>query len=191
MKKSYWLILFLSAPVFRIAAAEIKNAQLSEINLILSGTSSLKDWEMTSKKGEGKAEFIFSDNKVSSIKYLTFSMRGEDLKSGKDEMDQKAYKSLKTDTHPYIKFILGGARDFLISGEQLKLKVSGSLTMAGVTKEIHLPVDGRILKDGAWFSGSVSLSMKEYNIDPPIFMRGVLKTGDIVTISYAAFYKYV
>lgn len=95
-------------------------------------------------------------------------------------MDDNAYKALHTNKYKTIIF-----RITSIKNEGSKLIAYGKLTIAGVTNNIQISTDYKFDNDGQMtISGSVTLKMTDYKIDPPTAMFGTIKTGDDITVSF-------
>ena len=97
-KKSISAFLFL-IPLF-IGAQNFSLSNSSSI--IVSGTSSLHDWDVISNNFSGKMEL--KDFTVGHLESLEVYLATETLKSGKNAMDKKTYKALKTNEFNNIKF---------------------------------------------------------------------------------------
>jgi polyisoprenoid-binding protein YceI len=96
-------------------------------------------------------------------------------------MDKNAYSSLKTNKFKTITFSLVTA-----SIANNKIQCTGNLTIGGVTKQISLDADYKVKPDHSLVcTGSKTFKMSEYQIEPPSFMFGTVKTGDEITISFS------
>lgn len=149
-------------------------------DLKISGTSSLHDWEMTSKTASGKAVMTAVEQEVTDIKSLTVEMEAESLKSGKKAMDKNTYKALQTDVHKKIKFELNNAAK-LANGNW---NLTGTFTIAGTTKKVTIPAKIASKGNIHTVSGSYSFKLTDYNITPPTALMGTIKTGNDVKISF-------
>ncbi len=167
---------------FLSATAQIKYQAKNDFNLLVSGTSTLHDWDMKSAKGECKAMIAFNDSGLlTSISDLTFVSPAQGLKSGHEGMDLNAYKALKTDKFKNINFILSAAKvnsDGTING-------IGKLTIAGVTHDAELIVTYKINHDkSVSISGSKKINLFYYNMQPSVFMGGLFKIGDEINVKF-------
>lgn len=116
-------------------------------------------------------------------------MQVSDLKSTNSELDKNAYKALKSSKFKNISYILSSSTLTIENGGYL-LKSFGKLTVAGVTKSINMNVHLVINSDGNIIcSGSYAFNMSEYNVKPPSFMFGAMKTGNAVTLDFKVVYK--
>lgn len=153
--------------------------------LKVAGTSTMHDWEMETKKVSGNAEFVVDGNELKGIRSLRITIAPESLKSGKGAMDKNAYKALKTETHKEITFALGKVTKVEKSGNKFTLTCEGNLTIAGKTKPVQLIAECRPGANGEIrCTGTKAISMTEYDIEPPSFMFGSVKTGDEVQIVF-------
>ena len=172
--------------VYKILAAK-------DIDMKLSGTSTLHNWVMKAQTFTGEAQFVFNVDNISqlkSIKSLSFNLIVTDLKSGEKGLDKNAYKALKTDLYKDILYKLTSAAVMPKKDGKYLIKAQGELTIAGVTKVVTMDVFAVINKDGSiTCKGSNKLKMTDYKVKPPKFMLGTMKTGDDITLAYTMTYK--
>jgi polyisoprenoid-binding protein YceI len=162
--------------------AQVKYQAIDDLNLLVSGTSTLHDWDMKGAKGECTALFTFgTDGKLATITELTFTAPAEGLKSGHDGMDKNAYKSLKTDKFKHITFALAYAK---VNADGT-INCIGKLTIAGVTHDAELSVNYRMNHDNSIsINGSKKINMFYYKMEPSTFMGGMFKVGDEVNLKF-------
>ena len=164
------------------AQSTYKIADSKNNNMKLSGTSTLHDWTMNAQVFTSEAQFVLAGRQISSLKGLSFSLAVADLKSGENGLDKNAYKALKTKS---ITYKLSSAT---INNDVIK--THGMLTIAGVTKEVIIDVHAVINADETiTCTGSEKLNMTDYQVKPPKFMLGAMKTGDAVTLDFTLVYK--
>lgn len=149
--------------------------------VMVSGTSTLHNWEMTSREASYQATFKINPEGVPiQLETLKLTVPAESLKSGKGSMDKNAYNSLETDKFKNITFTLVSSKM-----EEGIIKCSGNLTIASVMKQIDVEAGCKIQADKSLqCKGSRTLKMTEYKVTPPSFMLGTIKTGDQITISF-------
>jgi polyisoprenoid-binding protein YceI len=161
-----------------------------DINMKLSGTSTLHKWTMNTKAFTGEAQFGFSNHLLNTVKSLNFSLAVEDLKSGEKGLDKNAYKALKTDKYKDILYTLTSAKVSPGKENRYLIKAQGNLSIAGVTKEVSMDVYCVINGDKSiTCTGSDKLKMTDYQVKPPSFMLGAMKTGDAITLDFTLVYK--
>jgi len=159
-----------------------KITQGSEI--IVKGTSTLHDWEMNFEAVGGSGTFTVEDNQIKSIKDLSIELVAEDLKSGKSGMDKNAYKAMNTDDHPKITYNMTKVKSIEQSGSGAVIEADGTLTIAGVQKNVPLSVSCKVSGAGITCSGDYAFQMTNYEIDPPTAMFGTIKTGNDLTSTF-------
>jgi hypothetical protein len=117
---------------------------------------------------------------------LKFSLEAESLKSEKTMMDNNAYKALKTNSAKNISFILSSATISQVNQTNYQIKAIGKLTVAGTTRETDVIADVKYNQAEKIFTvtGTKKLKMTDYNVKPPSFMMGAVKTGDEISISF-------
>ncbi|MBX2895429.1 MAG: YceI family protein [Cyclobacteriaceae bacterium] len=148
--------------------------------ITIAGTSTMHDWTMTSKQATAQAQLeVDANGQLSKVNSIVVTIPAESLKSGKGAMDKNAYNALKTDKNKDLKFQLTAAT---VNGNNIVAQ--GTLTIAGSSNPIELTVTGKPDTNGIRFQGSKKIKMTEFNVEPPSFMFGSVKTGDEITITF-------
>jgi len=162
--------------------------RLQNLNLAVTGTSTLHDWEIKSAKGQAELNLELASDKLTGISGLNFSIPAESLKSGNNMMDNNTYKALKTDKHKNISYVLTAGSVSQVNGSTFQIKTNGKLTIAGTTKETDLVATAKYnAADKSYtISGEKKIKMSQWGVKPPTVMMGTIKTGDEVTIKYNA-----
>ncbi|MEO7313741.1 MAG: YceI family protein [Ginsengibacter sp.] len=163
-----------------------------DVAMKLSGTSTLKKWDMEAKTATGEAQFVFktgSDNDLESVQSLSLSLKVKDLQSDNKKLNKHAYKALKADEFKNINYKLTSSTLSAEKGGYL-LKAKGKLTIKGITNDIVMDVHIVVNKNSTVTGkGSYKLNMTDYKVDPPTFLVGAMKTGDTVTLDFTVVYK--
>lgn len=147
----------------------------------VDGTSNLHDWSMNATKFSCDGKLVLTNGQLKDITTLTFVLPVQNLKSKESLMDTRAYKALNEESYDKMTFKLSDAT--VIEAQKL-IKVTGNLTIAGVTKAITLQANYVVGADeSVAFKGSKALKMSDFNIKAPSFMMGALKTGDDLTVN--------
>jgi hypothetical protein len=168
---------------YRVADPDIK----------VLGTSNLHNWSMEAKDITCSAKFGWGPTGTGlpqSLTALDLVIPIHNLKSGESLMDSRAYTALKADKFGTITFTSASA--VIVPGQrnQFQVKSTGTMTIAGVDRPVVLIVACQVNADGSiTCSGSQQLKMTEYQIRPPSFMLGALKTGDLLTINFSLILK--
>lgn len=143
----------------------------------------MHDWTMVSESIIAEAVvFASSDSvKVDSFKGI---LDVKTLKSGKDQMDKNAYKTLNADKYPQITFEL--VKVINANPDQQKLTAVFDVTIAGVTKQLEIEASAIPMDDtSVQIKGTKNMKMTDFEIKPPSFMLGALKTGDDLTVDFS------
>jgi polyisoprenoid-binding protein YceI len=129
---------------------------------------------------EGTSTISTDGNQVTGLKKLDMSIPVASIKGDRSGMDPKTYEALKKDKFPTIKFDLGKIEN--IDGKTVV--ASGTLTIAGVSRNVDLKANYQESGDKISFSGEKAIKMTDFNVTPPTAMFGAIKSGDDITIKY-------
>ena len=186
MKILAGLIIVLTS-VFSVNAQSNFTINKESSSVIVTGTSSLHDWESNAESFGSEFTATFEeDGSLNGLADLTFFVDVESILSGKGVMDGKTHSALKQKKHPQITFKLIE----ITSISEGSLTANGTLSIAG--KENKVTLDATYLAentDNIRVQGSKSLLMSDYGIKPPKAMLGTLKTGDEVTIQFDVLFQ--
>jgi hypothetical protein len=157
-----------------------KPSALKASKITINGTSSLHDWTSEATKVQWKGVVTVENKKIKNISDVTVTIPVVDIKSEKGStMDKKTWEAFKSDKNPNIIYKLTK-----VTVHDSKITASGSLTMAGTTRNIDLALVSKINADGSiQFIGSQKLNMKDYNMTPPKAVMGTIKVGPEVTVN--------
>jgi polyisoprenoid-binding protein YceI len=174
------------------ANAQVKY-QSAGVKITVEGTSNIHDWNMKSEKGTCSGAFdLSSNNTVTGLSGLSFSVPAESLKSEKSGLDKNSYKALNTSKYNLISFTAGQVTVKPAAGTSHTLVTNGKLTIAGVTKDVQFIATGVVNADKSiTYSGSYLLKMTDFNVEPPSLMFGAIKTGNTVTVKFNLVLKAV
>lgn len=173
-------LLLFTSPVVAQEAYKIQKA-----NVLLTGTSTLHNWEMKADGFSCNSLFQLENNKVAQVKSLTLTIPVQSLKSGKSAMDKNAYSALKADEFKQITYVITSTK---VVGN--KVVCAGNLTIAGVTKSMEVESICTVNADNTIVcKTSKSFKMSEFNVEPPSFMFGSVTTGDEITMAFDLTFK--
>jgi len=181
--------------ILAAAVSVVLNAQTryhaAYTNIAIAGTSTFHDWDMVSEKADCDISFSFDGSNITGLSSLLFTLQAETLKSHHSGMDKNAYKALNTQKYPEISFSSSYANIRPNGPNSYVISAKGKLTIASVTKEVWLagvttvnPADMSVQT-----TGSLKIKMSEYNVEPPSFMFGAMKTGDEITVKFSVTLK--
>lgn len=169
----------------QFSVAQTYNLNKTASTLKVEGTSNIHDWEVEAKDQNGKMVAELADGQLVKISQLEFTVKAESLKSGKSGMDKNTYKALNTNKHKEISYKLSKVNNIdCITAGSCKVTTSGTLTVAGTTKPVDITFDVKVKNNNIIVTGSISLKMTEFKIDPPTAVLGTIKTGDQVKIKF-------
>lgn len=186
----HWVFLFLLTTIMSFSVnPKVTDVKFrpQNVTVLIKGTSSLHDWEMKSDKGHVEVLLGMGNNdNILGLTALKFTIEAESLKSGKSTMDKNAYKALKTGSAKNISFVLSSATVLRQNATTFQINTLGKLTVAGTTRETNIIVDVKFNQTDKSFTatGTKKIKMTEYNVKPPSFMMGAVKTGDDISISF-------
>ena len=163
----------------------------NSVDLVVSGTSTLHDWDMKSANANCTAVFVFNtSNQPTGLNALSFSTPVSSLKSEHSSMDKNAYKALKTDKNPAVTYTMSKASINPGNAGTNTVKVTGHLTIAGATRDEEIIATCKANPDNSiTVTGSKKISMKDYNMQPPTFMMGAVKTGNDIVLKFTVVLK--
>lgn len=177
---SFLILLIFSTPLVYSQTYNLNN-KTSE--LIVSGTSSLHDWDIVAEQQKG--QIVLDNTSDLKIQKLTFDVTAESLKSGKGAMDKNTYKALNTKQHKSITFQLLNVKEIkTISADRYKVEVIGNLTIAGVTKKQNINFEIQVTSNKITLKGEKAFKMTDFGIQPPKALLGTITTGDELTIKF-------
>ena len=104
------------------------------------------------------------------------------------DMNEDMYNALKADSFPVIKYELTDKiilSDWKTPESVSTVNTNGTLTIAGISKLIPMPVTIKMLtKDRFQITGSKTLSMHSFHITPPTALWGLIKADDRLTVRF-------
>lgn len=192
--KPYKLLLIGSLLVASGSLMAQDNYSLSNYNVTINGTSNLHAWNENVQHVSGKGDVIKDDGKSFTLQSFSILMEVKSIKSTEGSiMNNKTYKALKSDKYPEITFSLADPIANVPHGASAySVNAKGKLTIAGVTRQITMPV--KISLDGdkkLIVDGSQEVKMTDYGVQPPTAMFGMLKVGDAITIGFKTTFSSV
>ena len=178
------MLLLLLAPFIIYAQKQVKLIK-SDSKLTIKGTSSLHDWEEKAHQFDCDLQLLAKGNELISIDKGSFWCIVKSIESGNSLMNSKTYEALKANIHPELKFILKNVDKISLTGGKYTCTISGDVNIAGVTKNISIPISGTIQNNKLTVNGSTVIDMPSYGVVPPTALMGTIKTGREVTVSFS------
>jgi YceI-like protein len=119
--------------------------------------------------------------KPGALEAFEIAIPAATLSSPKEGLDKNMHKALKVTEHPDITFRLSRLEAGEPSGA---MRGVGTLTIAGVAREVTLTLKTQRTGATLTVSGEVQLLMTDFGITPPKAMLGMLKTDPKVTVTF-------
>ena len=179
------LSLLFSLQLLLIGANAQSHYTSSSIDLLVSGTSTLHDWTMKDAKADCSATLdLNAAGQLNALSALSFSTPVNALKSEHSSMDNNAYKALKSDKAPQISYVISSAT-ITQSPAGSTVACKGKLTIAGTARDEDVVAICKTNADNTiTVTGTKKISMQQYNITPPTFMLGAVKTGNDIVLTF-------
>lgn len=179
--KIFYLGFILILTASTLKAQSVYSVENENSSIIVTGTSSVHDWDLRFEEVEGAAAFLLEGDSLIDIPSLTFTTYSKSVDSGKRVMNSKTKGALDSKKHPKITFTLTEVVEIMSDS----LVLEGDLVIAGFTKEIVLTGTYSVGTDGSFTaSGIKQINMSDYGIKPPTAMLGTLKTGEEVVVEF-------
>lgn len=175
------------------AAGTIASAQapltIEKAKITIAGTSNVHDYTATTADAKvtrvqfgtdvAGATFWEEVQKPGGLAAFDLAIKADSLKSTKEGLDKNMYKALKTKEHALITFSLKR-----MEGEPGALKAIGILQIAGVEREVTLPLKTVRKGDDLAVSGELDVLMTDYGIAPPKAMLGMVKADPKIKVTF-------
>jgi len=162
---------------------------ISTARISIAGTSNLHDYTASTTDARvTRAQFGTTANgaplwdeaqKPGGLEAFDIAIAAASLKSPKEGIDKNMHKALKVKEHADITFSLKR-----IEGTPDALQAVGTLRIAGVERDVTLPLT--TVRKGATLvvTGAIDVLMPDFGIAPPKAMLGMVKTDPKVTVSF-------
>jgi len=187
MKTSKVISLFALLAILLVPTARADKYSSKAHKMIVSGTSTLHDWEAPASNLSAKGDFAIQTTSLQAISSLNLTCLAKSIKSPKGEdMDEKIYEALKADEFPNITFTLSKVNSITKSGEEWVVEATGMLTIGGNARSVDMSVKAKIEADGdIIFTGSKKIKLSGFNLERPSAMLGMIKCGDDITLTFS------
>lgn len=150
----------------------------------IEGTSTLHDWTMEGTTINGTIAAPPVEQWTNGASNVAVAIPVTSIKSEHAKMDKLMAEALKADANPTIRYELTHA-NLTESSPALRLETRGKLTIAGVTRDVAMQVNGTREPAGTYvLTGQLPIRMSDYGIKPPTAMMGTIKTGNDVKVTF-------
>lgn len=162
----------------------------SDNKAVISGTSSLHDWDMNLGRFNSEFTLVKDGASIRSVDNVSFTCNPKDIKSESSLMDKKTYEALKADEFPQIKFQETSVSGLTSNGAKFSGNLIGKLTVAGQTRDVTVPFTGTLANNNNLdITANTEMNFSNFGMKPPTAMMGALKTGDKVKVSFSLHYS--
>ncbi|HJR61695.1 MAG TPA: YceI family protein [Vicinamibacterales bacterium] len=163
-----------------IDTAEVSIAGTSNIHDYTATTSSARVTRVQLAADVAGAAFWDEVQKPGGLEAFDISIPAASLKSTKEGLDKNMYKALKVKEHAEITFSLKR-----MEGAPGALTATGILRIAGVEREVALPLKTARKGDKLAVTGALDVLMTDYGIAPPKAMMGMVRADPKIKITFA------
>lgn len=180
-------VTFSDRKIEKVAAPEstYRLSASKDVVMNLSGTTPVKNWSMSAIGLSGEAKLGVTANGLAAVEDLVFVLPVHNLKGEVKAMDEDAYEALKADQHKEITFKLISATIAPQPNNASMVEAQGTLTVAGVTRQVTLKMYAYVNRDGSvTFTGSKKLKMSDYDVERPSLLFGAIKASNDMTLTY-------
>lgn len=163
------------------------NYSLCSYLATINGTSNVNAWKEKVEKIFGIGEVKKNLDKSFTLQLFKIVMQVNSIKS--DEypiLNSSTRKALKADKFPEITYILDEPIVNICCGlTPYSIIARGRLTIAGVTREVAMPMKITFNQDRKMMiDGTYEVKMTDYGIVPPSVLWGIVKSRNLITISF-------
>ncbi len=160
-------------------------------HIIVTGTSTLHDWELRSSTLMSEVIFNTGDGEtIESLGSVMLIVEASTLESDRSRLENLAHEEMDAGNHPEITFRSTGNGTIQRDGDSYQVTAPGDLTIAGVTRQVSVEATCINTTDELLVcTGARDLLMTDFGIDPPTLMLGAIRTADEVTVEFRMEYS--
>lgn len=153
--------------------------------MTVTGSSTLHEWTSEVDQVAWTGTVTLNGDRQLETKNLVITIPVKSIRSSHGKMmDNKTYEAFKHDKNPNIIYKVNDQHTKAIANDT-QVEITGTLTMAGVSKVMPLLVKIKTLPNGnVVITGSRKLNMVEFKMDPPTAMMGTINVGEEVTVNF-------
>ena len=193
-KKVFFSLLLLGWVAISFAQSSMASNSLkinkAKSSLSFTGKSTLHDWEITVNDFEGQAQFN-ADTQVPEITGGKLICQVKSFKSHKKAMDDIVFDAMNVKKYPQLTFEYVRTLSSGMKNGKIYVVGLGDLTIAGTKKSVQIELTG-VFKDGAYqFTGEKKFKMSDFNVKPPSFMFGTVKSEDEIDVKYSLNFQII
>jgi hypothetical protein len=168
-------------PPLAIDTARVTISGTSNVHAYSASTTSIRLIGAQVAGAASGAAFWDAVTTPGGLEGFEVAIAAASLSSPKDGLDKNMHKALKVKEHADITFRLTRIEAGKTAGT---LQAIGTLRIAGVSREVALPLKTERAAEGLKVTGELPLLMTDYGITPPKAMLGMLKTDPKVDVTF-------
>jgi polyisoprenoid-binding protein YceI len=174
-----------SAATIAATAAEPVAIKIATAKVTITGTTNVHGYTaststvrvITAQAGPFDGDLMQLVQKPALLETFEIAIPAASLKSPKDGIDKNMHKALKADKFADITFRMKS-----LENRGTSVRALGTLTIAGVSKDIVLDLSTQRSGSNLSVIGEIPLLMTDYGITPPKAMLGMMKTDPKIVI---------
>ncbi len=161
--------------------------------LSINGETNVNTFCCSSQQGfpKGRVGYEWSkENEKLSFDNTKLKINVRNLDCGANAINRDLQETLQAKSFPYITIKLkeatniNGART-VKKNQWAKFEATTEITLCCVTKTVHIPVIIRKTSDNKFqIKGSTSLEFRDFDLEPPTAMMGLIKVKETLDISF-------
>ena len=158
--------------------------------LWVTGTSTVRDFTCQAKVVDASAETTSPETArdimagQKAVLNLDVKVRPENMDCANGTMNEHMRKALKAEANPVIEFKMLSYETFA-TGDKVTGRLTGTLQLGGVEKQITFDAAGNATPDGALHvTGIYPLLMTDYGLKAPSLMMGAMKVNPNVKVNF-------
>ncbi|MFZ6000756.1 MAG: YceI family protein [Bacteroidota bacterium] len=185
MKTSKHITLLIVALMLTLSAWSQDSFKPQATVMTVTGSSTLHEWTSEVDQVAWTGTVTLNGDRQLETKNLVITIPVKSIRSSHGKMmDNKTYEAFKHDKNPNIIYKVNDQHTKAIANDT-QVEITGTLTMAGVSKVMPLLVKIKTLPNGnVVITGSRKLNMVEFKMDPPTAMMGTINVGEEVTVNF-------
>ncbi len=166
-----WLVGAIAViPASAMAQRAVTGGTVREGTLSFDGHATLGDFTGTTTTVSGG----LSGGELPAVRgWVEAPVKSLDTKNGKRDRDLN--KSMESDQYPTLRFELNGTVPETEQGDSVPLSLRGTLSIHGVSREIHVPASIVFNSHSLHLRSDFPLNLKDYQIGGLTKMLGILK----------------
>jgi polyisoprenoid-binding protein YceI len=184
------VVVFAAAAAHAVPTAQPAPLAMDTARVTIAGSSNIHEYTASTTTvhvtgirvagAVGAATFWEDIVKPGALAGFEVAIPAGTLTSPKDGLDKNMHKALKVETHRDITFRLARLERSATGA----LMAVGTLRIAGVEREVAIPLKTERRDAALVVKGQLPLVMTDYGIKAPTAMLGMLKTDPKVTVTF-------